>query len=453
MSHPRRSHSELTHARRSTLPRASRALFAFVASVLVLASGTARANPETVLVDMRSTGMGNTGRAHLVTPAAVTLNPANLAGIERYELSLNAPFGIGRLGAPVGGEDDVHHTPWLFVPNPAIFAAGRVADRVVIGGGLHVMSQFGGAYEDVDVLLGDMLSMPSDIEITFGTFELATAMSIRILENLDLGIGLRVPFSTLDSTQPRVLAGQTVFVEQDLKGFGPPAGRIGLTYRPVPDLALAVVYRTRSLTRMHGTVTFDSPLIVALYGGPLEVDGDMDWRLPDSLDFAVAGSLLDGRLVLAAEYSLQFFGATNEAIVFIVDDPEDGDDFESLTGSDRVVLPLEWRTTHGVRLGAEYAFNTIFRLRAGFSAMGSATSETHAQFFGSPPGYTLSEYVGAGFTAGDFEIELALGHSYGSAYIAPNAEQCQPGESVRVGCPGPYTARGILVGASVVYQR
>ncbi|MBC7173814.1 MAG: outer membrane protein transport protein [Polyangiaceae bacterium] len=394
---------------------------------------------------MRSTAMGNTALAHLETPAAVALNPANLEGTGRFTASLSLPLAIASLRGPVGGEGATRETPALFVPNPSVFVAGRVAPRVVLGGGFYVVSQFGGAYEDVEVLHGDVLDEPRDMTVAFANLEAAASMSIALHEQLRVGFGLRLPFAVQRASQPQVMLGQTVVTEQDFRGFGPPAGRIGLTYHPIRELAVAAVYRTRALTRMHGTVEMSGA------GLAFAFDADLDWRLPDTFEVGLTTFLLDEALVLAAEYQLQLWDATHDELAVVVQDPDPF--FQALAGGDRVVAPLDWRNTHGVRLGAEYAVTSVVRLRAGFSAMQSASVDRTAQFFTPPPGWLVSEFAGVGFAPGDFLVDVALGHTHASAVVEPNGQQCQPSDAIKVGCPGAYDARAFLVGVSAAYRR
>jgi long-subunit fatty acid transport protein len=412
---------------------------ALVALGLSLAPAAALANPEPGLYDARTLGMAGAGIAFLDNPAAVFHNPANLEGVRGWAGTLSIAGIVAVMSAPLDGPGAERSTGPAAAPTFLLAGASRVLPRVVVGAGAYISTGYGGAYSNVDSIQGTPLFDPDDQRAALLVGELAVPASLRVTDGLDVGLSVRLPYArqsvrvhqelTRDNYRP---VGQTV------TGFGGPGVLAGVTYRPHPSLALSAAYRSKVRIGMRG--------ITAVWftgADPFEVETETEWFVPHMLRAGVAGSLRDGRLLVTAEVRAQLHADANVEQVF----RQDFDGFEEIR------VPLEWKDVYNGLAAVEYRVSPRYAVRGGVSAGNSATRREAAHFFTPPPGLLASFGVGGGARYAHHDVDLGLGLALGEDEIGPQPGRCQPGDLVKVGCPGRYQVRSVMLGVSVTRRR
>ncbi len=413
----------------------------------------ARANPEPTGYSARSVGMGITGLGFLDSPAAVIWNPANLQGTEKLALELGNQMIVVRNWAPIAGPDAHDQSDIGLGPLASGFAALRVHERVVLGAGAYILAGYGSAFADVQVINGMPVADPQDLDVTFFNAEAALSISVHVIEGLDVGFSLRLPYGRLNATvYQEIFPGTFSWVEQKVSGVGYPAGLFGITYAMRPELTMAFVYRTKSRNPMDGTTEPNLPPAFVMAIPELEsIPTETDWYNPHMLHFGVSSRLLDGRLLVAAEYRLQFHNESNREQVFELQVSEST--AALLGGETSIRSPLLWDLVHSGRFGGEYRFTDLFAGRLGYNLGRSATTPEGAQYFAPPPGLSMGVYGGVGFHINHVDLDVATGISWGDYDVGAMAGFCEPGQRIKTGCPGEYQVRTGWAGLSMIYER
>lgn len=233
----------------------------FYASSLMLIAGcalgaTAQASNGFNLVGFgaESLGLGSADIAVARDSSAVNINPAGLTQIERrrFDGSLVPYYSFG-----VSHEDALN--PDTDVDNPlGLLTNGSYAQQALhpdlhFGLGLFVAGGTGVQYEDLQTVFGTR----DEYSAVLGVTKLATGLGWRVSDRLSLGLGLNLSYSQ---------ARQKVFPETSVPGFNGLRldgadgvsfnGRVGLQYRPMPTLTLALTYASETkLNLENGTLT------------------------------------------------------------------------------------------------------------------------------------------------------------------------------------------------------
>jgi long-subunit fatty acid transport protein len=401
--------------------------------------------------------MGLTGTTFLTQPAALAMNPANLEGIEKIGFTFNFTNLLVNQTAPVQGPNTSVSSGLGYGPLPSGFLAGRIAPRVVFGGGLYIETGYGSSFSDVRCIDGvqSNCDTPQNLDVTFFVGEFAAGFSFRAHEKFWLGMALRLPFSkqTADLWQNvgAALGGvQYGRVKNDLGGVGVPSARFGITIRPHRKVNIGVMYRVASKIKLTGTTETD--LL------PDTASAVADWRIPHAIAFGVSYQA-NSHLLLAFESRLQFHGAPktgnkNQTVI------------TTLPGGfqpDPIVVPFGWKNVWSVKVGFEYRFEKdVLALRLGANIAESATNGTWAQYFTPPPGLSGNLSGGLGFYWDDrndpsikdkYRLDLAGAFAFttgnidnryidGPPQTIPGTDQtvqpCSDQQVVRTGCPGDY---------------
>lgn len=462
----------------------------------LLKTAIASANPEPTAYDSRSIGMGLTGVTYLDQPAALVLNPANLQGIDKIGLTVNFTALFVDQRAPVQGPNTRVDSTLGFGPLPSVFLAGRIAPRVVFGGGLYMETGYASAYSNVVCLDGDPVGDPPDyapstdpamctnpepqnLDVSFFVGEFAMGFSFRAHEKFWLGVALRLPFSkqTADLWQntqaalPGYTPGMPGYgrVKNDIGGMGFPSPRFGFTIKPHRKVNISAMYRMYSKIKLTGTTE------IALASGlePVTLQAEADWFLPHVLEFGVSYQA-NSHLLLALEARFQFHNAEksgnrNQTVVASLPDG---------TVLSTIVVPFGWQNAWMVKLGFEYRFKKeLLALRLGADISTPATTEAFAQYFTPPPAnFTFSTASGGlGFYWNDrndpsikdkYRLDLAglftfTGKEIGNDYIGTEQQipgtndtvtVCADQQVVRTGCPGKYRVFTYWASASFTLQ-
>lgn len=450
----------------------ARSAHAVLASLLVAVVCTvplsASANPEPHAYDTRSVGMGLSGISYLERPAAIAMNPAMLEGIDRFSISILAnPFTINQV-APVQGAGSSVASDRGFGPLTSIFFAGRIAPRVVLGGGVYLETAYGSNFSDIVGIDGVASNgTPEDLRVVFMVGEAALGTSIKLSDKVNIGVALRVPFARQNANLLRnigpVIQGLGINTgkaaiysnaNSKLSGVGYPSARFGISYRPNSIVTVGAAYRPYARIPLKGQVETDFfPTAKAR----------SDWTLPHALQAGVAVHLLRDKLLIAVEERVQFHNA-----------PRTGNDAQvvhatvDLGGTEtttEVFLPLDWRTLASTKIGIEYQVNRIVALRAGTSLGFAATRERFANYFTPPPGFSWLASLGLGFNWKHVDLDFAAAYATGGATIGSRVadqgpvtfrgrtfELCSNDQVTRTGCAGKYKVSSYWSSLTLTYR-
>lgn len=406
-------------------------------SIVTFIEGAASANIEPSSFDAESIGAGTTGMSYLENPSALAINPANLAGINKGGMSINVTPVFTVSEAPLSGPNTSVRSDLGFGPIPSLFGAVRVGDRVVLGFGAYALGLFGAEYSDVMNLYGSDLT--GDFKLTFVSGEAAVGISIQILDNLDLGVTLRVPFAVQDATIPVVLANQVFTASATLSGAGYPGGRIGLTWRATPRIAASIMYRTEATNRLSGNL--EIPTL-----NDFETKVKARFSTPHVLSTGLAVFLVDQKLTLASELHVLFYEASNQVQTLTFEEP--------LLMMETFDIPLLWQNAFSLRFGVDYDVNRLLAIRGGYVASSSATTKAGAQPVTPPPAWGHSFAVGLGVHWKAFALDFALQSAFSKGRVGSNIDQegCTGG-FFPVGCEGLYKTVNGSVSVQFVYKR
>ncbi len=407
------------------------------AILITLVCNGASANIEPSSYDAKSIAAGTTGMAYLDSPAALAINPANLAGIDRGGMSVNITPVFSVSQAPLAGPNSEVKSDLGFGPIPSLFGAVRIADRVVLGFGAYALGVFGAKYSNVMDLYGS--GEEGDFEVTFVSGEAAVGVGIEILSSLDLGVTLRVPFAWQRATIPAEFGPGLVPTTATLGGAGWPGGRIGLTWRATSMIATSLMYRSEATTQLSGDLH-------TLEGIDLSSAAESEFSTPHVLSGGLAFSLLNDSLTVAGELHVFFYEASNEKQTLYL---------EAFEGTPLGVaeIPFYWQNAFSLRFGVDYQINRRFAVRGGYVPSSSATTDAGAQPVTPPPGWSHSFSTGFGASWKSFAVDFALQAAFANAHVGPSTDPDACSGFVRVGCEGDYKTVNGSVSLQFVYKR
>lgn len=456
-------------------------------SVAALCPAAARANPDASIYDTRNLSMGLTGTTYLQRPGALALNPANLEGVEHFGFGISFTMITVKSFAPVQGPNTKVTAPLALGPLPSIFLAGRIAPRMVFGGGVYFEAGFGGNYPDTVCIDGAVVGPPpdyvadtnpetcinggpEDMRVAAFIGEVAVGVSIRVTERFWLGIALRLPFSTQVAdlwSNIGAAFGTSRYerVETKVGGVGFPSPRFGVTWKPHPKLTVAAMYRMYSRIKLTGTT--QSAFLTDITGEN-ELTTLSEWNIPHMFQVGVA-SQINERLLVVLEYRMQFHAASKTGNL----------NQPTTIRSDNGVLetttfaPFGWRNVWSVRPGVEYRFrNSLLAWRGGINVTLNATNPQWANFRSAPWGVGLSGMTGLGFywdggrAKDQFRLDIGVVLSgrraqNGNEFIDQEATVpgtdatvivCDETQVLQTGCPGGWGTTSFLGSAGFTMQ-
>lgn len=468
-------------------PEPTRGTAIAILTTVLLCPAPASANPEPSTYDTRSLAMGFTGTTYLERAPALVLNPANLEGIETFGFALSFTNIFVGSFAPVQGPNTKVSAPLALGPLPSIFLAGRIAPRVVFGAGVYIEAGFAGNYPDTICIDGEVVGpapdyvadtdpetclngTSQDLKIAAFIGEAAVGASIRVTDELWLGLAIRLPFSkqVADVWSNIGAAFETLNYERvksDLGGIGFPSLRFGLTWKPHPKLTFGAVYRMYSEIKLSGKTS--SALLTDLTGDA-EVSTSSKWNIPHMFQLGFS-SQVNSRLLLVVEYRMQFHAAKRSGNLnqpSVLRSSTSG--FEAVT-----TAPLGWKNVWSIRPGVEVRFrNSLLAWRGGVNLTAAATNPQWANFRSSPWGLGVTGTTGMGFywdgerARDQFRLDLgfvfdARRSSNGNEYIDQEATLpgtseteivCSGDQAIRTGCPGGWGATSFLASLGFALQ-
>lgn len=396
-----------------------------VGAALSSAASPVHAGEAAAQYDARSVGMAGTGAAFIQNGSAVYHNPAALQGIDTFsatatisptKVSFSAPF--------VPNQSESASVP--IVPFGLLGAGYRLGERVVIGAAAYATAGMGMTYEKVAALGGQ------DFKTAIAVIETQPAVSVKILDNLSVGAGYRIAYAYQNIVTPTLPTGPGVNGERS--GWNFLGAQVGVLYRPIQPLRLALTYMTKTSTELKGDVTVNLPPPAPGVQGEMRTD----YYTPHILRLGTALSLLDEKLLLALEFKAALYGDSHKDAVTTITTP---------VGSNATTQPLNWNNSYTWNLGAEYTIADRFPVRLGYAAFTSPTPYSTANPFALPPGVAHSFSGGAGVRLTNWDFDLGAIYTFLTADLSNPNYPAQPTPT-----PGHYAVLTLLGSLSATYH-
>jgi long-chain fatty acid transport protein len=393
----------------------------FVVLALVLLSATSvEASTEiNGLFDARSAGMGGTGVAYLDSAGAIPTNPALLDQIGKLTLTADAfvivaqpvaPYTVYHLDA--AGQQYANYetvvSPAAAAVLPFVGGAYRLFDRVVVGAAVYPMVGQGTSakYRPAP---DELPALTATNEAALGLVEAGIPVSVRLLDNLSLGVMWRVTYMTMTVSTPVPTgtppAGVLIDREHNkainadiaATGWDFAGAQIGLFYKVLPNLRLGFSYRNKVVVDGSGTTT------TRVAGKAIVLDTERSFANPHSFRVGFAWTTFRDKLLLAADFKYLMYAdawAVTKTTTTMPGKPPMTD-----------VRPTHWRDSYNFQIGAEYKLSDMFRVRAGYIGLTSATNAAYAQQLMAPPGFQHLGSAGFGIAALDnLNIDIAAAY-------------------------------------------
>ena len=379
-----------------------------------------------MLYSARHMGMGGTAIGYVSDPSAIFHNPAGLSHTNKFALTVDfsplwgnvtASPSVFRAPVPKAIESETTFAPFFLLAG-----SFRVTDWMTLGLGAYPVASAGATYKYESTTGNDIEDTTKVVFI-----ELSPAISFEIPGNLKLGLGYRASLITFERSQVQTDTDTTV-LGLELKGLNLLGFRAGLQWQPIPQLQVGLVYRHKTETEVTGDeITFINGK---------HKNGKMTFLLPSKLGFGVRSDLGPFGIALDVEYS---FNSQNE------------DTTISAEGFADMPNQFRWKDAITFRSGLEYSFLGTFKARTGYIYDDTTSNKSYPTAFGTPPGPTHTVTLGAGFTPGPFEVNVAYAHRFGSATITQ--EDIDAGAEHDCGpCAGPGDYKIALHGAYVDFS-
>lgn len=383
---------------------------------LLLSAGKAYASTEiNGLFDGRSHAMGGTGVAFLDSAGAIPTNPALLDQIGKLTLSLDvfgivaqpeAPYTIYHLDA--NGQRyrnyETERSAAVFAPLPFLGGAYRLFDRVVLGIAAYpVIGQ--GTSAQYRPAPDEFPNLVATNKASLGLVEAAEALSIRVLDNLSVGVMWRITYMTQSVSTPVPLnnmitgvlsnADHTQATNADISvtGLNLLGFQFGVLYKILPSLRFGLTYRTKVVVDGTGTTT------TKIGTSAVVLDTRTNFTSPHTFRAGLAWTTLNDRLLIAADFKYLMYAEAFKEIATTT----------TMNGMDMTkIQPMHWKDAFNVQLGVEYKAGDIVKLRAGYIMATSATPKDYALDFTAPPGISQLGAIGLGVKALDtLDIDAA----------------------------------------------
>ena len=380
-----------------------------LAPALALAGLLAGADAHASGVDIpalhgaRYGGLGGAVLALVDEPSAVYHNPAGLAGIDGLAFTGGVTVFMTNLRTNPDFEDQGLKTGNSIAPGFLVATGWRVHERVTLGFGFYPMGAVGGSFRYDNIAKVDTINEQLALLL-----EATPALSVQLPGGLSVGAGWRLSYLTFDRRLGMATDPSTVDVSMsgaNLTGF-----RLGAQWSLPPHLAVGVAYRHRIV--LHGTT--DSGRLVGLKLA--DIEGDL--TVPSKLGAGVRGTW--GRVTAAADVEY-VFNEQFESIPLSGTLPDDGGDID-------VAFLFHWRDSVTAKGGVEVEVAPKLFARAGYAWDQPAANSRYPSTFSAPEAASHMVTAGAGWDAGPWAVNVALGHRFENSRdiaedeIAPSSE-------------------------------
>jgi long-chain fatty acid transport protein len=301
----------------------------------------------------RGNAMGGAVVANKAEAASLAVNPALITQIDGSQIQAGATFVIPHSttevsGLPALGAETKSELKNRVFVLPNIYATYQASENVFLG--LAGFSRFGlgGEYKNADTWAGSAIAYKFDVL----SYSLTPTIAAKVTDELSLAAGMEVMW--LDFSEQKRLATTRIKVQGDGISWG---GNLSAFYKPLwaEKWGFGFAYRTKTRHIVDGTADVN--------GTSSDVRGSV--ALPDSITFGASFAPTE-KLTLEAGV-VETFWSSYDAIRM--------EDFP--TAGDLTVEEKYYKDVYRLNLGAEYALNNNWDLRAGYVFDKSPTNKDY----------------------------------------------------------------------------
>ena len=305
------------------------------------------------------TGLGRAfaGEAAVGEDAStIYFNPAAMTELERAEALVGGHLLIPRSeltdtgsqylagGAPagpiLGGDGGNPYDPTL-VPNGFV-AAPFLDDKLWLGVGVTAPFGLANEYDR------DWFGRYDSIETELTTINIQPSLAYRINEQWSVGGGIDIQYADARLTSAAAIVPNIADALVELEGDDWSVGfNLGVLFKPLPTTRIGLHYRSEMNHELEGDYTESSPFTPTTTSG-----GKAELKLPSILEFGIAHELTP-KLTLLGEFT--WYGWDNFDTILI--EVENGAPID---------VRQEYRNSYAVAVGAQYAVDDNWTVRAGF---------------------------------------------------------------------------------------
>lgn len=363
-----------------------------------------------------SLGLGSADIAVARDSTAVNINPAGLTqlGEHRFDGYLVPFYSFGFAHSDANNDEHEIDNPFGLI-NGLSYAQKALRPDLTFGVGLFVSGGTGVTYERLTTDFGTR----DEYSAVLGVTKLATAVGWKLNDQLSLGAGLNLSYSSArQKLFPRTSSADPEFFGLRLDGADGFSlnGRVGLQYRPLPSLTLGLSYASETEIKLEdGTLTRDYSAIGLghVKYGKASVDG---FALAQELGVGLAWQFRPGWLFAGEMTWLDWSHALRDARLH-ASRPDDA----NAPATVDFAQPLNHRDQYVIGLGLAYNWDEKTVLRAGVNIARNPI-----------PSRTLNPVLN--LTA-DGELDLGFSRKLERGWEFGTALQFQPYKSERYNNP------------------
>ena len=380
----------------------------------------------------RGNAMGTEITADPTSPSVLYNNAAGMTELEGTQIEGGATFIRPQqtvvTTTRAGTDKNYAKSSWWTVPNA--FVTHQINDKVSAGLGMFSRYGLGVEYED------DWAGRYDCQEATIQSIDINPSIAVKVMEKLSLAAGIRAEWFDFelykpipsDPLAPSALTDLQLHLTGDSWGVG---YNLGAYYQANEIVSFGLAYDSQIKQELEGDYTATSPRGVAGAGA-----GGGDITTPGIIRLGTSVKATDKLTVNGGVVYTMWSSYDELAINF---DP-------ALLGKIPVsTTEKDWESVWRYQLGAEYALNDTWALRAGYIYDNAPDPDAHVDYIVPSNDRNLFS-IGAGYKKGDFFCDLA----YTYLYILNRDIDARPTEGVM---PGSFEEGDAhMVGVSVGYK-
>ncbi len=339
----------------------------------------------------RGNAMGTEVTADPASPSVLYNNAAGMTELEGTQveagLTLIHPSVTVVTTTPAGVVENEAESNW-WTP-PSAYVTHQINDKLWAGFGIFSRYGLGIDYED------DWTGRYDIQEATIQSLDLNPSVAYKVMDNLSLSAGLRAEWFDLEMY--KAIPTATPFVDPDLqlKLTGDSWGigyNLGAYYEATDWISFGLAYDSRIQQEVEGDYSASSPLGTVSSG-----TGGGDITTPDIIRLGTSVQATE-KLTLNAGIVYTLWSSYNELAIHF-DPPLLGKIPSSTSEKD-------WSDVFRYQLGAEYALNETWALRAGYVYDETPDPDTTVDYIVPANDRNLFS-VGVGYQKSDFFCDLS----------------------------------------------
>ena len=366
---------------------------------------------------------GNVNPAGLIAgggePASLYFNGATMTELPGTQVELGASFIRPEAEVlavnPYTGERMVgagHRQIWSL---PSAYATHQLGDSVWLGFGMFTRYGLGANFPRT------WAGRYGNYKAEILSLDFAPQIAWKVCDSLSLSAGLSIRYFDIELAQRLDAAGMYGLrryndpspspydVDQDFHGDDiRPGIDLGLMWKVTDDVTFGAAYHSRIQFKVKGDAKWDRPAPVAAMA-PAAFN-DMPFRSrnwnPDKFMAALSWKTTE-RLTLSGGFTFTTWHLYDDLLIKL--------DRDMLPGRHELASTKEWHDAWRLSVGADYALDEAWTLRAGYTWDQSPINGRYADYL--VPGDNRNIFaIGLGWTHGDWTIEGSYFYEYVEDY-------------------------------------